>query len=414
MPSDKILRMKQNLLFTASLLLSIGLTKAAKAQNDLFAFAITDLQGSGRGCNALRKLDIRSGEFSTVLFNGADPKLLAYDARTNREWKAIPDRALGNYMQAPFSTGVAALAYDIKNHRLYFTPMYIDQLRYVDCRTMKVYYVTDQSFTQAGNMQKDEGKIITRMTFDPDGNGYGISNDGNTFVRFNAGQELKITQLGPLTDDGSNSDVSIHDRCSCWGGDIISDDAGNLYLLTSRQSVYKINVKTRIAKLIGHINGLPKRFTVEGAVVTNDGKVLVSSALNGSAYFIVDPNDWSATIYQAKSGVFRSPDLANGNYLKTKPDKTPDNLVESNIRIFPNPVANNQFTLQFGKITSGTYDMELTKAMGQVVMQRAINVQSENQTEIIPIPSVIAKGLYLVKITGAGKNTVFSQKVIVQ
>ena len=417
--------MRKNLLSATLLFGTITLTSITNAQTDRFAFAVTDLQSTGSGWNALRKLDLKSGEFSTVLLNGADANITAYDVNTRRPWQALPDSRFGNIMNTPFSTGVAAMAYDKKNNRLYFTPMFIDQLRYVDLKSMKVFYVTDQSFTKLGSMHNDEGKIITRMTINPDGTGYAVSNDANTFIRFTTGKKLQITQLGSLVDDPSNGGVSIHNKCSSWGGDMIADDEGNLYILSSRNSVYKIDVETKAAKLLGYIKGLPQDFTTNGAVVTSEGKVLVSSAVNGNAYFLVDPKDWTATQYESKAGIFRSSDLANSNFLQTKPKNTtqseivtrkaPDNIIAaSKIQIYPNPVGNNQFTLQFGRIAAGNYNVELTNVMGQVVMQRTVNVQSEDQVETISIKSTVARGVYLVKVVGADKISVLSQKLVVQ
>jgi hypothetical protein len=316
------------------------------------------------------------------------------------------------------------MAYDKKNNRLYFTPMFIDQLRYVDLKTMKVYYVTDQSFSKLGSMHNDEGKIITRMTINPDGTGYAVSNDANTFIKFTTGKKLQITQIGSLVDDPSNGGVSIHNRCSSWGGDMIADDEGNLYILSSRNSVYKIDVETKAAKLLGYIQGLPQDFTTNGAVVTAEGKILVSSAVNGNGYFLVDPKDWKATLYESKNGIFRSSDLANSNYLQTKPKnntpseivtrKAPDLVTPSKVSIYPNPVTNNQFTLQFGKIAAGNYNVELTNVMGQVIMQKTVNVQAEDQVETISIKSTVARGVYLVKVVGADKVSILNQKLVVQ
>src|SRR6185436_4702044 len=407
--------MRKNLLFSALLLGSFSFSSFIYAQNDRFAFAITDLQSTtAGGWNALRKLDLKSGEFTTVLLNGSDATIPAYDVTTRKAWKAIPDLRFGDYMAAPFNTGVAAMAYDKKNNRLYFTPMFIDQLRYVDLKTMKVFYVTDQAFTKFGSMHNDEGKVISRMVINPDGTGYAVSNDANTFIRFTTGKKLEITQLGSLVDDPSNGGVSIHNRCSSWGGDMIADDEGKLYILSARNSVYKIDVETKAAKLLGYIKGLPQDFTTNGAVVTTEGKVLVSSAVNGNAYFLVDPKNWTATQYESKAGIFRSSDLANSNYLQTKPKNITqseivtrkDNFIASGkIQIYPNP-ANDQFTLQFGKIPSGNYNIELTNATGQIVMQRAVNVQSEDQVETIPIKSSFARGVYLVKISGSNNVSV--------
>ena len=414
--------MRKNLLSSALLLGTLSVSSFIYAQNDRFAFAITDLQATGSGWNALRKLDLKTGEFTTVLLNGSDVSVAAYDVTTKKAWKALPGVQFGDQMQIPFSTGVAAMAYDKKNNRLYFTPMFIDQLRYVDLKTMKVFYVTDQSFTKLGSMHNDEGKVITRMVINPDGTGYAVSNDANTFIRFTTGKKLEITQLGSLVDDPSNGGVSIHNRCSSWGGDMIADNEGKLYILSARNSVYKIDVETKAATLLGYIKGLPQDFTTNGAVVTTEGKVLVSSAVNGNAYFLVDPKDWSATQYESKAGIFRSSDLANSNYLQTKPKNLTqseiitrkDNIIAAGkIQIYPNP-ANDQFTLQFGKIPTGNYNIEMTNAIGQIVVQRAVNVQSEDQVETFSIKSSMARGVYLIKVSSSNKESVHSQKLVVQ
>ena len=394
-----------------------------QAQNDRFAFAITDLQQTGSGWNALRKLDLKTGEFGTVIINGTDATISAYDVNTRKLWQPQPDAKFGTSLQAPFSTGVAAMAYDKKNNRLYYTPMFVDQLRYVDLKTNKVFYVTDQPFSRAGNMHQDEGKIITRMVITPDGTGYAISNDASTFIRFTTGKKLQVTQLGSLVDDPSNGGVSIHNRCSSWGGDMIADDEGHLYIISSRNSIYKIDVETKAAKLLGYIKGLPQDFTSNGAVVTAEGKVLVSSAVNGNAYFLIDPKDWTATQYQAKAGIFRSSDLANSNYLQTKPKtvteeiatrRTPDDVAASKIQLYPNPVSNNQFTIQFGKITAGAYNIELTDVMGRMIQQQNVNVMTEDQVQLIKLKPSLAKGIYLVNVTGQNKISVYNQKIVVQ
>lgn len=415
--------MRKFLLFTSLLMGTVLLTTRTQAQNDRFAFAVTDLEKTGSSWNVLRKLDLKSGEFSNVLLNGTDINLPLFDATTKNSFKAVPDAKYGNLMAAPFNTGVAAMAYDKKNNRLYYTPMFIDQLRYIDLKTMKLYYVTDQSFNNAGNMNSDEGKMITRMVIAPDGNGYAISNDGYTFIKFTTGKKLQITQLGSLVDDPSNGSITIHNRCSCWGGDLIADDEGGLFILTNRNSVFKLNTETKVAKLLGYIKGLPQDFTTNGAVVTPEGKILVSSALNGNAYFLVEPKNWSATEYKATGGIFRSSDLANSNFLQTRPRltspdfisrKIPENPVPEKISIYPNPVSNYQFTIQFGKIVPGNYNMELTDVMGRLVIQRGINIVAEDQVETISIKSTTARGIYLVKLTDANKKAIHAQKIVVQ
>jgi hypothetical protein len=396
-------------------------------QNDRFAFAVTeDSTASGKGWFALRKLDLKTGQITKILLNGADENIAVFDATTKKSFKPLVDARYGNFMQAPFNTGVAAMAYDKINNRLYFTPMHIDQLRYIDLKTMKVFYVNDQKFCSTEPMISEEGKVITRMVITPDGNGYAISNDASIFIHFTTGKYLEITHLGSLVDDPSNGAVSINNKCSSWGGDMVADDEGGLYLFTARNSVYKINVETKTAKLVGNIKGLPAGFTVNGAVVTSEGKVLVSSALNNAAYFLVDHNNWTATEYKAAAGVFKSSDLANSNYLQLKPqNNNPKPLMQEivvktvtneqgKITIYPNPVSNNQFTLQFGKIPTGNYNVTLTNVMGQSVMQRSVNVQAEDQVETIYLKPSMARGVYLIKVAGQNKKNMISEKLVVQ
>jgi len=408
--------MTKHLLFTVTLFTTLS----SQAQTDRFAYAITDVSTEGMGWNALRKLDLQTGEYSTVLLNGIDAKMIVYNAATKKELVQQVDARYGTMLQAPFSTGVAAAAYDRKHNRLYFTPMFIDQLRYVDLKTMKVYYVTDEAFTKFGNLHNDEAKCITRMVIAPDGNGYAITNDGNTMVQFTTGKKTKITQLGALVDDAANNGVSIHNKCSSFGGDMIADDRGNLYILSARNHAFKVNIETKVATHLGSIKGLPGGFTVNGAAVDGDGNLLVGSAMDSKSYFVVNPKSWEASVYLAPV-VFRSSDLANSNFLSVA-SKTPTietisakpSLFSKAIQVYPNPVTTNNFTLLFNKVPVGDYTVELTDVMGRSIVQKRVVVNNKLATQNISLASSNAKGIYLVKVSDINKKAVFEQKVLVQ
>src|SRR5687768_8436139 len=201
------------------------LTSAFIFAQDQFAFAITDLTKDGASWNAVRKLDLKTGQYSDILFDGTNEKTAVFDAGSRKQFEQAADAKWGKALHAPFSTGVAATAYDKKNNRLYFTPMFIDQLRYIDLRTMKVFYMQGQPFTKLGNMHNSEAKIMTRMVIAPDGFGYAVTNDGKTLVRFSTGKKMLIEQLGSLVDDPANT-VSIHKKTVAYGGDMIADDEG--------------------------------------------------------------------------------------------------------------------------------------------------------------------------------------------
>jgi hypothetical protein len=290
---------------------------------------------------------------------------------------------------------------------------------------MKVFYVSGQGFTGSGSMHSDEGKVVTRMVIAPDGNGYAITNDAKTFIRFTTGKKPKITPLGSLVDDPSNNGISIHNNCSSYGGDMIADDKGNLYILSARNSVFIVSTETKVAKYLGGIQGLPANFTVNGAVVNAKGALLVSSAVNDKGYYVIDPKTWRAELFQNASSVFKSSDLANSNFLSSSsasknPTKVIDAIVRQNptganfIQVYPNPVVANKFTVQFSEVPQGYYTLELTDVMGRAVQQQRINILSDDQTQLISIPSATAKGIYLIKVYDESKKSVFEQKVMVQ
>ena len=394
----------------------------SQAQVDRFTYAITDVTKDGASWSALRKLDLQTGQYSDILFNGVDAKTVAYDAASRKALTQAPDAKWGTALQSPFSTGVAALAFDRRHNRLYYTPMFIDQLRYIDLSNMKVYYVTDKAFSGLGTMHGDEGKIVTRMVINPDGTGYAITNDANTFIQFTTDKNPKVTSLGSLVDDPSNGGVSVHNRCSSYGGDMIADDKGNLYILTARNNVFKVDIETKTAKLLGNIQGLTPNFTVNGAAVDADGNILVSSAVDGTSYYTVNPQDWKATPFKSSNGIFRSSDLANSNYLSTTKNATteiatikqPVSKFSNLVQVYPNPVTANRFTLEFNKIHAGSYTIEVSNVSGTRVATKAVVINSENQLQPIVLPGTSAKGIYLVRMLDNSKHSVYEQKIMVQ
>ncbi|HEU0063741.1 MAG TPA: T9SS type A sorting domain-containing protein [Flavisolibacter sp.] len=411
--------MRRILLPSVLSFVSFLILSSTAAQNDRFAYAITDVTKDGTSWNALRRLDLQTGEYSDVMFIGNDLRTIAFDASSKKQLAPLNDAKYGNLLQAPFSTGVAAAAYDRKHDRLYYTPMFIDQLRYIDLKTMKVYYIMDKAFTKNGHMNNEEGKVITRMAITSDGTGYAISNDGNTMIRFSTGKKIEIEQMGSLSDDPSNKGISIHNRCSSYGGDMIADNEGNLYVFSAMNNVFKVNTSTRIATHLGQIKNLPQGFTVNGAVVDLDNNILVSSAVSGGSYYVINYKDWSATPYITAKNVFKSSDLANSNVLCIGPrpvtiPPVPDQVFARQISLYPNPVTENRITLEFNKVPAGDYLLEVRDLFGRTVQQSQFNINAESQTQQIALKQRNTKGVYFLKISDRSNKSVFSQKIIVR
>ena len=221
----------------------------------------------------------------------------------------------------PFATNSAAMAYDKKHERLYYTPMGINQLRYIDLnsKTQGIYYFEDEPFGKVAGLH-DAANQITRMVIASDGNGYALSNDAKHLIRFTTGKKPEISDLGTLTDDPANGSNSVHNR-NGYGGDMIADASKNLYLITANRNVFLISLDSRVATFKGTIKGLPKGFSTNGAMVEGGSKVIVASSESTVGYYRFDLNTLEAEKVSSEATVYNASDLANGTLAFDKKEK---------------------------------------------------------------------------------------------
>ncbi len=405
--------------------LSVILLSASGAvmgqQPDQFAYAITDVTGQNANWAYLRTLNLKTGEYSDILLNGNDAMRPAFDASTKKQVSTLNNPTIANnYGNAAFATNVAAAAYDRRTNRLYYTPMFIDQLRYIDLSNFKVYFVNDQGFTGQTQKASDQGNIVTRMVIASDGYGYAMTNNGSQLIRFSTGKHVQVTDLGSVTDAQSNNGVSIHNSCSSYGGDMVADDNGNLYVFSARNHVFKLNIENRVATHLGSVSGLPANFTINGAVVNDKNQVVVSSAVENGGVYVVDISSWAAT--KLGSSSMHSSDLANSNLIITKQNNKVVEVISKPvpqdenkvISIYPNPVTDKQFTVQFSKLNAGNYTLQVTDINGKEIKKQTLAVSGEVQVQVINLPALTPGGMYMVKINDAGGRSVFSSKIVVQ
>jgi len=411
--------MKKNLPYLSLFCCSILSALLAHTQTDRFVYAVTDVTKEGANWSFLRKLDLNTGSFSDVMLNGTDVSQLAYDHTTKKQLtQPLQDARFGKIANAAFATGVAAIAYDKKSQRIYYTPMFINQLRYVDMKTMKVYFVSTPDIASLKIKAPDQSNIITRMVIADDGNGYALTNDGNHLLHFTTGKKITITDLGGLVDDPANKNVSVHNSFSSFGGDMIADDEGNLLLFSNRTNIFKINIETKVATHLGAVSGLPSTFTINGAAVDHNNQVLITSAVDNKNIFSVDSKTWTATPAKFTDG-WRTADLANSNVLATRKSSPYVRLLpiaagteDGRIQLYPNPVTNNQFSVQFN-LPEGNYTVQVKDVSGRQVTQTATNIQAKNQIKTLSLPAASSKGFYLVTVMDQNNKTVYNKKILV-
>ncbi|HLG41213.1 MAG TPA: T9SS type A sorting domain-containing protein [Chitinophagaceae bacterium] len=414
--------MRRSLRFTL-FLGAILITNFVQSQSDRFAYAVTDVNKGGANWSFLRKLDLQTGAYSDVILSGNDASRLAYDAATKKQMTApLTDARFGNLANAAFGTGVAAAAYDKKHNRLYYTPMFIDQLRYIDLQTMNVYFVNGSNLTGNAVKAGDQSNIITRMVIDETGTGYALTNDGTHLIQFSTGKKLNLTDFGSLVDAAENKGVSVHNSCSSFGGDMIADNDGNLFVFSARNHVFRVNIETKVAAHLGTISGLPANFTINGAAVDENNRILVTSAVDASSLYTVDPKTWTAAAFKASVAPWQTADLANSNILQTRtPVSAPELIaskvgpVNSAIQLYPNPVTTNKFNITFNEAETGSYTVQVTDSRGQLIAQKNVAVGGKGQTVSgITLPAPAAKGIYIVKVNDPNSKTVYSNKIVVQ
>ncbi len=338
----------------------------------------------------------------------------------------------------PFATNSAACAYDKKHERLYYTPMGINQLRYIDlkAKTSKIYYFEDEPFGVVTGLG-DAPNQIPRMVIASDGNGYALTNNANHLIRFTTDKNPVITDLGALTDDPANKSFSVRNPGG-YGGDIIADASGNLYLIAANRNVFKISIDSKVATYQGTIQGLPKGFTTNGAMVEEGSKVIVCSSQSTVGYFRFDLLTMQAEKISTNESVFNASDLANGNlaFEKKKREKKYQEILEetkpqteiavqkqnvqdeilsrNNISVYPNPVINGAFKLLFTDQPAGRYQVQLMDISGKMISSKNVTINNKAQVEEFRLPEFITKGNYLVKIIGETNKISIVEKLTVE
>jgi hypothetical protein len=396
----------------------IATTLAASAQDAGKTFAITGDGNHDFMWMNVRQVDITTGKIVQDVYQRNKTAFVMADADSKS--------AMPNY-RMPTETMVAAAAYDKNQNKLFFTPMRVGELRWLDLNAKgdaQKYYSVTSNLLNTQEALGDEANQFSRMVIAADGNGYALNNDASRLVKFTTGKKVTITDLGPVVDDESNKGISVKNKCTSWGGDMIADAYNKLYIISANHYVFVLDVDTRVAKQIGYITGLPAAFSTNGAAVDKDGNVVVASANTFAGYYKFSLKDFVATPIEGSDMVYNASDLANGNLLyqkevdaaRTFADFKPVVPVLTNeAHIFPNPVTTSEFKISFDGQQSGKYNVAITDLSGKPVMNTVVNIgTSKTQVETITLSRSFAKGMYMVKVTDASNKFIFTERIVVQ
>lgn len=355
-------------------------------------------------------------------------KASVFEAKTLKSGKtytpAIAFRGADSFMH-PMGNMTGAVAVDAKNNRLFFAPIGLNQLRFMDLttETPSFTYIDDQPF---GEIRNNPGAQISRLVIDRKGIGYGLSNDGNHLIQFTTDKKITLTDLGAVIDNPADTVNGYHKNCSCmsYGGDMIADTKGDLYVITANNRVHKIEVATKQITYLGTIKGLPDGFTTNGAAVDDDGMVIISSAVSSDVqkfpYFKIDMQKFEATAM--KGEFFNSSDLASNNFLSVPENKQLINstaqfvfsetlVANKSVSVFPNPVRGAKLRIVLNDLRADTYTAVIFDAQGRIAGQKEFTVVSKSQTEEMKAPA--AQGQYYLQLTDKKGKAAYNGKLMV-
>ncbi len=395
----------------------IATSFTALAQDANKTFAITGDGNHDFMWMNIRQVDITSGKIVQDIYQREKTAFVMMDADS---------KSKSLVQQSPTETMVAAAAYDKNQNKLFFTPMRVGELRWLDLNAkgdQQKYYSVTSTVLNTNTALQDEANHFTRMVIGADGNGYALNNDASRLVKFTTGKKVSITDLGAVVDDESNKTVSIKNKCTSWGGDMIADAYNKLYIISANHYVFVLDVETRVAKQIGYITGLPATYSTNGAAVDKDGNVVVASANTFAGYYKFSLTDFKASFIEGSDMVYNASDLANGNLLyqkeadaaRTFADFKPVVPVLTNeAHIFPNPVTNSEFNIYFDGQAAGKYNVTITDLSGKPLSNTIVNVNAKTQVEKVSLNKSFAKGMYMVKVTDASNKFIFTERIVVQ
>src|SRR5687767_10260702 len=140
----------KNLLSLCVITLTLSATAQQKQQQTL-AYAITSAEKGTYQWTDVKLVDINTGQLVRTIFDSKQiNSYKVYHARSGQQITvADAQGVVKNQNALPFHTMSAALAFDKKHNRLYYTPMYINQLRYIDMsgKEPKIYYFENESLS---------------------------------------------------------------------------------------------------------------------------------------------------------------------------------------------------------------------------------------------------------------------------
>ena len=370
----------------------------AQAQQEIFAIAGKDTPSII--FSDLRTIDAMNGTSGKKVFTVDSP---AKVFSQSRKGTVTEDKSTYAHSQA---ITMAALAYDASNNNLVYMPMFSSNIYILNPNTQEITLVEN---TAVRVTSCDINSHITRMSAGYDGNIYAMNNAGTQFLQISkkSGQ-YTVSDLGIVKDDTSNGKNSFTAMETGFGGDMIADADNNFYVFSASGNVFKITTKELKAKFVGKITGIPETYSVNGAAVNAQGKVVIASA-KGAGLYEVDlrnlqakplPGEEKPHIYDLASKYFANDRITSSNAL-------------SGIDIYPTRVDEHLINISVNdKTVKGNLKLTVFDFSGKSVMKQDLVVKDGSLNQQVYLNNIVS-GAYMINITNESGKILLNKKILV-
>jgi len=375
------------------LLLSIG--TLTFGQQDLVA--LTGKETSNIVFQDFRALDSKKGITQKVILSASEQPTV-FSTKQNRETtedKKSNANALASQM--------ATLAVDSRGNLVYM-PLFSSNIYVLDSKTKNVTLVENNL---SNPTSCDTGSQFSRMTVGADGNVYALSNSGAQLLKiFYKGGKYAVTDLGIVKDDSGNGENQLSKMQTGFGGDMIADNDNNFYVFSAFGSVFKVSLNDMKAKFIGKIKSLPENFSINGAAVNSEGKIILASA-KGGVFHSLNLETLQA---EKMNNNLDMPVYDLGSSYVLKSNKTTVEINKNDI--YPTKVSEGFVNVRIANNQKGNANVKVYNASGNLMSNQTItNISnSENRIEL----GKLISGIYLVNVESENGKVIISKKIIVK
>ncbi|MBW7871662.1 MAG: hypothetical protein H3C39_11455 [Flavobacteriia bacterium] len=292
---------------------------------------------------------------------------------------------------------IAAITESLKGD-LFYIPMSGQKVMKIDVVSKTGTQYTYQGLDiNSGN----QANYYARMTTAPDGYMYALNNSGTEFLKIS--ENGTIQNLGPISQFVEKA-KSFDQETAVYGGDMIADAFGNLYVISASQHVFKINPNKLSAEYLGQIKGLPGNYTVNGAAVERDGSILLgTSSQNGFYTLNIDTMeagfkaDYALSVY----------DLSSPYFLRQ--NEMDQISKDYGYSLYPTIVKNSELNIVSKSDESAVLNVSIWNLSEKRVYSNTVTVKSAGDYQL-KLNGSLLPGIYVLKAVNQNGKEVINTK----